>query len=97
MTLSAQQTKICQLAAQGMSIKQIANELNVSGSTIRNQRARIMRKLSANNFSQVLMIFEYDLSVKSTTKKPLNLSLPDITIWYNDTNGRIFTRQIYRK
>ncbi len=96
-TLSNQQVEICRLAAQGLSIKQIAGALDVSDSTIRTQRTRIMKKLSANSFAQVTTLFEASLSVKSTTKNGLKIDIPDITLWYNNSNGKVFARQIFRE
>lgn len=92
-TLSEQQTNICRLAAQGYSIKQIAVALDVSNNTITTQRRRIMEKMNANNFTQV----EANLSLKMMTKNNAKIDLPDITVWYHNSNGKVFTRQIFRE
>ena len=63
------ETKICELALQDMSIKEIAYALNVSENTIKTERQRLMKKAGVKSFHKLLSLFEANMSLKMSLKR----------------------------
>jgi DNA-binding CsgD family transcriptional regulator len=54
--LSATELRVLQLAAEGMTLAETAEELEKSPNTINNQRDTIRKKLDANNLTHAVAI-----------------------------------------
>jgi two-component system response regulator FixJ len=52
--LSARQRQVMELAAAGMSSKEIGNQLNISPKTVENHRAWVMERIGARNLADMV-------------------------------------------
>ena len=55
-TLSARQRQVMELAAAGMSNKEIASQLAISPKTVENHRAWVMERMGAKNLAELVRI-----------------------------------------
>jgi two-component system, LuxR family, response regulator FixJ len=55
-TLSARQRQVMELAAAGLSGKEIGIQLNISPKTVENHRAWVMERIGARNIADLVRI-----------------------------------------
>ncbi|MGC1354850.1 MAG: helix-turn-helix transcriptional regulator, partial [Xanthobacteraceae bacterium] len=54
--LSARQRQVMDLAANGLSSKEIARRLDISAKTVENHRAWVMERIGARNLAELVRI-----------------------------------------
>ena len=54
--LSARQRQVMELAASGLSSKEIARQLEISAKTVENHRAWVMERIGARNLAELVRI-----------------------------------------
>jgi two-component system response regulator FixJ len=54
--LSARQRQVMELAAAGLSNKEIGAQLNISPKTVENHRAWVMERIGARNIAELVRI-----------------------------------------
>ena len=55
-SLSARQRQVMELAAAGLSNKEIGTQLNISPKTVENHRAWVMERIGARNVAELVRI-----------------------------------------